>query len=263
MYTISALERSSWPLNEGNMPQLYLNNQLLVVCLLQPIECILAGGFLLIKKHINMNQSNHMNIIWAGYLWGFAFRFEPLPLLFRCDFHLTTPIRFRTSPKPGGLTFCALGLCWIYLEAGETNPQNATPQQLVKIFTHEKTNGYKKSYLKIWKDHKRERKENKNTIYSSNMQLMRLVSLNFPRISWGPPSMAGSGGYVSLFDLVKRETSAGLPTTTTLPEIRVSLDQAVRVAGRDWSNAYCQPTANLTVLQPTPCSRKPEKGPSL
>lgn len=112
-------------------------------------------------------------------------------------------------------------------------------------------------------DHKRERKENKNTIYSSNVQLMRLVSLNFPRISWGPSSMAGSGGYVSLFDLVKRETSAGLPTTTTLPEIRVSLDQAVRVAGRDWSNAYCQPTANLTVLQPTPCSRKPEKGPSL
>ena len=105
---------------------------------------------------------------------------------------------------------------------------------------------YKESYLKIWKDHKKERKENKNTIYSSNMQLMRLVSLNFPRISWAPPSMAGSGGYVSLFDLVKRETSAGLLTTTTLPEIRVSLDQAVRVAGWDWSNAYCQPTTNLS-----------------
>ena len=95
-------------------------------------------------------------------------------------------------------------------------------------------------------DHKKERKENKNTIYSSNMQLMRLVSLNFPRISWAPSSMAGSGGYVSLFDLVKRETSAGLLTTTTLPEIRVSLDQAVRVAGWDWSNAYCQPTTNLS-----------------
>ena len=86
--------------SEGNMPQLYLNNQLLVVCLLQPIGCILAGGFLLIKKHINMNQSNHMNIIWAGYLWGFAeIVLSPSPCCSVVFFIWRHPFDFERAPN--------------------------------------------------------------------------------------------------------------------------------------------------------------------